>query len=280
MTPEQIATELSEMEQQFRAGSKEHFDITLSEPRVFEKGTYRVLYARPKKRMAQMLGVHREIVTLVTNFPEQQARVIGAAIDWIKREAPGRLEPHHIIVLHSDERGDSKLRDWGRGQGLTVIPIRSRSCPDQPDQFERLLAEEIFQWDPFDITGPVAEDAQFYGRKQDTTQLAQRLQTGQVLALLGVRKVGKTSVLNRVVRLCKKQHDCDVVVLDGSFDAVWPSNAAGIVSAIRQALNSARTSPDHYASVVSAPRKSDLPAETSALATEVLRGERPLILVT
>lgn len=279
MTPEQIAAELVAMEATFRAGSADHFDVTLSEARVFEKGSYRVLYARPKKRMAQMLGVHREVITLVTNFPEQQARVLGAAREWIKREAPGRLEPHHVVVVHTDERGNSKLRDWGRGQGLTVIPILAAACPADSVQFERLLAEEIFQWDPFDVTGPVADDAQFYGRKQDAAQLAQRLQAGQVLALLGIRKAGKTSVLNRVVGLCKAQHDCDVVVLDGSLDAVWPSNAAGIIAAIREAVSAARAAPDRYAAVVGAPRKPNLAEETSALVSEVLKGSRPLILV-
>ncbi len=267
------------MEAAFRTGSADHFDVTQSDARIFEMGTYRVLYSRPKKRMAQMLGVHREVITLVSSFTEQQARILGAAKTWIKREAPGRLEPHHVVVVHADACGNSKLRDWGRGEGLTVIPIFASACPAASRDFEKLIAEEIFQWDPFEITGPVAEDAQFYGRKQDAAQIAQRLQSGQVLALLGIRKVGKTSVLNRVVALCGKQHECDVVMLDGSQDSIWSSNAAGLLSAIRHSVVDAKGSSGHYSAVATAPRANDIALEANALSAEVLAGSRPLILV-
>jgi hypothetical protein len=278
MNQQDIDAELSAMEARFREGANSHFEITVSESRTFEKGSYHMLLARPKRRMSQMLGVSREIMTLVTNFPEQQARVIAAARAWIASAPKGRLEPQHAIVVHSDRRGNTKLRTWGLEQGISIIPIFTDDCPKNGEEFERLLASEIFQWDPFEVTGPVADDSQFYGRKAEATQMAQRLQTGQILSLLGVRKVGKTSVLNRVIAGCKERHDCDIVMLDCSQDAVWASSAPRLLLAIRQAIAACRDA-DHYAVVTSVPATAgDIASEASALTAQVLKADRPLLL--
>ena len=108
--------------------------------------------------------------------------------------------------------------------------------------------------------------------------MAQRLQTGQILSLLGVRKVGKTSVLNRVVARCIEHHDCEIVMMDCSQDAVWAGTAAEILAAVRGAVVDARTSPRRYASVARAPGASGIASEAAALVAEVLKGNRPLML--
>lgn len=88
----------------------------------WEKGEYFKLFAKPSKRIQAILEVEREILIVGNVYRDQQARTLAFARQVI-HEAKGRLEPKVIFVVHSDPKGNSKLKIWGRESGLTVIPL-------------------------------------------------------------------------------------------------------------------------------------------------------------
>ena len=148
------------------------FEITSETVRQFENGEYFVLYAKGSKRVRSILGAEREILVLGNVYADQQARSVQFARRLIN-ESDGRLETTLCVIIHRDPRGNNKLKRWGRENGLAVIPLYTGTgALPRNQELERLLSYEFFTQDPFDVTGPVANDAQFFGRRSEAQELA------------------------------------------------------------------------------------------------------------
>jgi hypothetical protein len=217
------------------------FNCTHDTIQEWEKGEYGVIYARPSKRMKAVLDVQREILCLVSSYTEQQARTTAFAKRAIKA-TNGRLEQNVCIIIHRDSRGNSKLKKWGRETGISIIPIYVSSdyIPSGKD-LEKALAYEFFTQDPFDITGPVASDAQFFGRRTEAQELARKLQNGQIRSCFGIRKIGKTSVMHRVLKEIEENFECKTVFSDCQKDSIFELNAAQLLMSFAHTLESAKS---------------------------------------
>ena len=200
-------------------------------------GSYFSIFARPSKRLRAILDIEREILIAGNVYYEQQVRSLAYAKKQIE-DSNGRLEPNLCIIVHCDPKGNSKLKKWGRQQGIAVLPIYARNgnVPSASD-FERALSFELFSQDPFDVTGPVASDAQFFGRRTEAQELARKLQNGQIRAHLGIRKIGKTSIMHRVLREVEENYNCNVIFIDCQNDSIFNSSAADLLISIARLIN-------------------------------------------
>jgi hypothetical protein len=142
-------------------------------------------YAKPTKRFSRLLTVDREILILFSNFHDQQVRTISKVRELIDA-SEGRLEPTVAIVVHSDKYANLKLKKWGRQKGISILPLYYDIEQDFPreDNLEKLLCSELFSHDPFDISGPVSDDSQFYGRRSEALDMARKLNAGQIRSYL------------------------------------------------------------------------------------------------
>lgn len=237
-----------------RAAGQNLFSFTTYEPTFItrEKGLYAFLLAKASRRLAGALSVDRELLILVSTFEDQQQRTIKTARDIIAG-SEGRLEPTVAIIVHNDPDGNAKLQKWGRSAGLAILPVYAKKMPSNSDELEHHLCLELFKHDPFDVTGPVSDDENFFGRRNEALGLARKLQTGQIRSCLGIRKIGKTSVINRVIAESRRSHDCYCVMLDCSRDQIWSQTSAGLTTALADAVGEAVRSAERYA-IVTAPK--------------------------
>jgi hypothetical protein len=219
-----IRTITKNMTEEFSNVSKGLLEITNNEIYVVnaEKAVYGKVYGKPSARLSNLLSIDREVLVLFSGYSRQQMRTINTVCTII-RNSNGRLEPTVAIIVHCDIQGNSKLKKWGRENGISVLPIyyHKDKFPKRQEEFENMLCRELFSYDSFDIVGPVSDDQHFYGRRTEAQDLARQLQMGQIKCCLGIRKVGKTSIVNRVVDVCKENHDCYLVVVDCSNDSIW-----------------------------------------------------------
>lgn len=228
------------------------FTINLETIRLFEYGEYFILYARGSKRVQSILGAEREVLIIGNTYTDQQARSVQFARRIIN-ESDGRLETNLCIFLHQDTRGSVKLKRWGRENGLAVIPVYSATgVLPRNQELERLLSYEFFTQDPFDVTGPVANDAQFFGRRSEAQELARKLQSGHIRACFGIRKIGKTSILHRVLAELKDNYDAVTLFIDCQRDDVFSLDAAGLLHSITCSLSNLKASGRTYAEVEAA----------------------------
>ncbi len=238
------------------------FSINSDSIRQFENGEYFVMYARGSKRVQNILGAEREILIIGNIYGDQQARSLQFARRVIN-ESDGRLETGLCVFIHQDPRGNAKLKRWGRENGLAVIPVyTSNGVLPRGQELERLLSYEFFTQDPFDVTGPVANDAQFFGRRTEAQELARKLQSGHIRAVFGIRKIGKTSILHRVLAELKDNYDAVTLFIDCQRDDVFGLDAAGLLHSITNSLLGLKSSGRSYAEVDAA--RTNIPLSESA----------------
>lgn len=214
----------------------------------FEKGIYGSMIVRPIKRVKRILATDREILVLVSNFTDHQTRTIGAIEEQI-RQTPSRLETTLVIVVHTDPDGNAKLKNWGRERGIAILPVAAHVAMPDRSTFELELLQDFFSNDPFDVTGPVSDDARFFGRRAEALDIARQLRSGQIRACLGIRKIGKTSILNRVLHEATINHHCACVMIDCSKDDVWELSAASLLYSIGETAEKAINSENRYAEI-------------------------------
>jgi hypothetical protein len=217
---------------------------------------YTVLHCKPNRTVADALLLDREVLTLIINVVDVQVRTLHVAREIIER-SDGRLDPSLIVVVHADRSGDGKLRAWGREQGYKIVPIyRSKAGALPPSEtLRRNLAQDLFSQDPFSLTGPVLADADFFGRRNDALELLRQLQAGRIRSLFGIRKVGKTSLINRVVTLARDGGCPKIAMIDCSVDGF---NKLGATDALKAVAKVAKLAAHRgYAHISDALRRSD-----------------------
>lgn len=244
-----------------------------------ENAIYGVFFGKPSKRLSILLSISREILILFTSFTSQQARTIKT-LSKIISENDGRLESTVAIVVHLDPTGNTNLKTWGKENGISILPLfySEDDYPMQYDQFENLLCREMFSIDPFDVTGPVSDDSQFYGRRTEAQTIARQLQLGQVKSLLGIRKIGKTSILNRIIDTCRTYHRCIVIMTDCSKDVVWELSAEDLLYSICYSLDDLIDRNQNYGVLSARKAETDIGTSSERLTEIISKVDRPVIL--
>ncbi|MEM5277473.1 ATP-binding protein [Cupriavidus taiwanensis] len=275
MNVEQQTNELLNTFQKAAAGL---FEISGRYIKHFEQGTYGCAIARPSKRIKNALGVDREVLVVVSTFKDQQQRTVKFLLQEIQ-ESLGRLQTTLAVVLHRDRDGNSKLRNWGRDVGVSVLPLLEGETLKSSDSLERALCIELYSHDPFDVTGPVSDDANFFGRRDEAIELARKLQKGQIRSCLGIRKVGKTSIVNRVLHEIKTAHDCTCVMVDCSRDDVWELDAAALLGAIAFTTEMAVANKANYCKLSIMDKPAQVGEARQRLENAIKSVGRPFVLV-
>ena len=265
-----IYQEISELASQFEINSTGLFTTTKPFSTFeYENGVYGAIFLKPNKRLAKIFATDREIIALITNFPEQQQRTIHALVEHLS-QSKGRLEGTLAIVVHADPDGSSKLKNWGRELGVAILPISARDSLAGAETFERDLLQDFFSNDPFDVTGPVSDDTRFFGRRTEALDIARQLRNGQIRSSLGIRKIGKTSILNRILNEALTSHECICVMIDCSKDDVWEQGASELLNSISESIAIANSKSPTYSEVKrTRNRKVELADARSALLSSI-----------
>ncbi|MBW8826680.1 MAG: hypothetical protein JF603_10090 [Acidobacteria bacterium] len=251
--------------------------ITSSAEIVFDRASYARLYIKPEAELAATILSDRELLVLIADFPDVQMRSIRLAEEQLKA-SQGRLEVGVTVIVHRDPYGDDKLRHWGRERGLTVLPLNIANSMPRGADLSAALCRGLYTHDPFDLTGPARAAHQFFGRA-NVPDLARRLRDGHIHALFGFRKIGKTSVLNRILDEARAFHGVACVMLDCSDDSLSSLDAAGLLYAIGGAAGEAASVTDSYATTV--PLDGAISASDSGrvLLTQIQNAGRPVLLL-
>ena len=139
-------------------------------------------------------GFTRELLFLYSPYPDLQHRTFVAARASL-RHLPRDVTPDLVVVWSKDPRARVKLDDWS-GTEFTAIPLPADGL-DDPLELLRILREYVFTRDLYYETTPVSGD-QFFGRRPLLQSLRTDLRSRRVVGVFGLRKAGKTSVLEEL----------------------------------------------------------------------------------
>lgn len=272
---------LNKIIDEFSANSNELVTITYKEIikiRKYDKHLYYgKLFAKPSKRLSRLLTIENEILVFVSSFREQQFKTVNLMRDIIE-ESNGRLEQTVAILIHCEHAGDNKIKKWGRQKGLSILSLYYDNNIPKGEKLESYLIGELFSHDPFDITGPVSDDSQFYGRRTEALDLARKLNAGQIRSYLGIRKIGKTSILNRTINEAKKHYDSKCIIVDCSKDNIWSMDSAGLMNSIASAIENIQNNRESLVTILPVSYKKSINEASDRLAAIINSSDSNFIL--
>jgi hypothetical protein len=143
------------------------------------------------------------------------------AIELILSEDParGRVDQSIFFLFSPDQNGEQWIANYLRENPQARIPVLFgpddiRLVNRDPWHIRNTIAKTLHLRDLFDYQLPIKNDLFFFGRKDFVTDFLDAIRDNKNRGLFGLRKTGKTSILERVRRLSEKEGDFNVLYYD------------------------------------------------------------------
>lgn len=145
---------------------------------------------------AAMFDTHLEVLCVYTEFGHVEPRILSVIQQQMRDDV--RVEPEFAIIVSQDPDLEN-LVARRRGE-LAVLTLQGTGLKDPGGDLRTLIAKVLTSLDHYDFTFPVTEPSGFFGRRHELDSLNFSLDRGQPVGIFGLRKAGKTSLLNYVQR--------------------------------------------------------------------------------
>lgn len=182
------------------------------------RGTkYRYALVRPTGQMRGLLHTDREVMVLFSEFPEFQSRTLDA-FDRILSEIQDefRVEKVARLLVSDDHNVAAKIKKLfeSKPDAPVVVPFHcSELALATPDHtIASRIREFTFSRDLFSMSSPLRGDLYFYGRSGLINEICSKLQSGENFGLFGLRRSGKTSIVNGISRAVRTRSGSSIVV--------------------------------------------------------------------
>jgi len=203
-----IQSVIERSEQRLRAAKvfrKAGFQIT----RAREERSYvSIFYLKPEKDLAQLLGSNLEVVALLAEFPEFDAR----SVELVRKEVETvsgsvRLSTEVAFVITGDPNTQEEVKQLNkryRNLHTQIVGFNTdelNTCePVGSKSFIRTLQMRFYSRDLYQPRGPVMSPVNFFGREELIAEITSELRSGYGhIGVFGLRKMGKTSLLYRLI---------------------------------------------------------------------------------
>ncbi|MFI8218327.1 hypothetical protein [Streptomyces sp. NPDC085932] len=155
------------------------------------------IYITLPENVRDTFDLHLEVLCLSASYERVEPRTLDTIAERL-RKGEARLDPDFAILLTPDA-GAEKLVRRRRGQ-LPILTIDSNELlgDGRLISLRERIAQIMVTHDHYDLTKPITEPAAFYGRRAEVRELDFALDRGQSVGIFGLRKAGKTSLLNYV----------------------------------------------------------------------------------
>jgi hypothetical protein len=181
--------------------------------------------------------LHLELLLVyVERYAQVEPRLLTLIQSRLRDNA--RLEEGFAIIVSNDPEFRTTARRK-RGQ-LALVDLQLADLADRTRDLREHLAAVLVTLDHFRMTDPVKESSGFFGRGSDIGELSAALNRGQSVGVFGLRKTGKTSLLNE---LLSRRRQAGRVVADLDLSTIIDNGAyefrVRLTSALRRALDDA-----------------------------------------
>lgn len=198
------------------------FDVTRAFRQEEGPSHYSIFFLRPTRAAdAQRLGVleGREVLCVYCPYDRLEARTLGT-VDRVANNYRARLDLGVSLLIAQDPDATQHIRDVLLRE-TERLPIVAFSFDEltalrNKDELFRAIARQHFSRDLFAMESPLTTDALFFGRDQLVTAMFDRCRAGQNSGIFGLRRIGKTSILNAIERRIRNTNESATVYCDMS----------------------------------------------------------------
>ena len=168
----------------------------VTDPRVLLRGDSFGFFLKPNNHAKLLYGLDREVLLWCSTYPSFQARDIEALKRTVEESGSRLSRLFMVLVTKYDPASRSSLEsESDLDQSLVHISI---------DELHRrgldaLLSRHLYSRDLFDVKGATVRAVDFFGRREMIDRIVSEVETGtSQTGVFGLRKMGKTSLLNRL----------------------------------------------------------------------------------
>ncbi|MCU6481411.1 ATP-binding protein, partial [Arthrobacter sp. A2-55] len=146
----------------------------------------------------KIFGLEREIQVLYTEYEQVHPRALSAIQGRVRRDM--RVEPDLAILVSRDGTAQDTARRRAGEMAIIAVNMDEIRTGDSP-LLHTLIARSVATVDHFDVATPVRDPSGFYGRHAEIETIANDLKRAISVGIFGLRKAGKTSLLNALETL-------------------------------------------------------------------------------
>jgi hypothetical protein len=176
------------------------------------------LILKPSRSIADLFRLDREILLWCTTFSNFQARDIED-MQTLLRSKNVRLSQSFAILV---SRYDPKTRSSIEAESSLATTIVHCSLDelrtmrgDEVPALRQLLLNRLYTRNFYDLPTAAVRAADFFGRRATVDEIADELVTGYgQVGVFGLRKIGKTSLTNRVTDSVAQSGKCIIAKID------------------------------------------------------------------
>lgn len=194
------------------------------EIKVGFKSRYKYLIISPTDIYKDMFNLDREIIVLFSPYSSIEARTLSV-FDYVASEQSAlRIEKVCNVLVSNDENVERSLNDLIKSEpeSQIIIPFYSEELLNVKDPFffRNRFKKYFYTRDLFAFEAPLKKDIYFFGRNDLIQVIINRYKSNENSGLFGLRKTGKTSLINGIERNLKKEGITSVIIdcQDTSFN--------------------------------------------------------------
>lgn len=145
--------------------------------------------------VAEMFDAHAEIQLVYVEYDRVEPRLFELVQQRIRGNA--RLDPGLMLIASLDPQVGALTRRR-RGEFAAIDFLLTDLGTDAPDIRHR-MSSVLTSVDHYDFSNPVRDASGFFGRRTEFDQIISAIERRQSVGIFGLRKTGKTSLLNLVI---------------------------------------------------------------------------------
>lgn len=221
--------------------------------------TYTYLFLHPTKELTERLGIKREVLCFSDDATSVDGRQFSY-IDEILAKDSNRLVDD-VVFLVSEGRNLRDVADeYMERTGRKIVSCSWRDIQGAGDDYAyELLREFLYNRDFFDVSDPVSSDGQFFARFKLVDSIFDSLASGQSTGIFGLRKIGKTSVIDRLIIRNGTGRKFRIAHIDAQSPLIYSNTPGGVALEICRSFNNL------WGREHQAPFRKDIPKEADLL---------------
>jgi hypothetical protein len=157
---------------------------------------------KPSSELEAHFGLHQECFLIGNGFTRDFHQVtLNHAPPLDMRD---RLDPSLRFVASDAQQAPALCAAYAQTKRIRVVLLDGRDHGgDAKESLYRKLSQSLWRHDLFAEAEPVRNPGEFFGREQIVNLVLSKALAGAPLAILGLRKIGKSSLLGRVEDLLR-----------------------------------------------------------------------------
>lgn len=170
---------------------------------------YKYILLRPTDIYIEMFNLDREIIVLFSDYTNFQSRTLDAIEQAAKQLSSLRVDKTCCILISKDQNIEENISELIKKEPETanIIPFTyNETQKGNADGyfFRNRVQKYLYNRDLFSFEAPLKSDWLFFGRNEIILSTINRMKSGNNAGVFGLRKTGKTSLINAISRNLQK----------------------------------------------------------------------------